>query len=76
MNVFLKILSALVTFAPILNKIFDIILKRFDKNNEWQNTVRQYNRQNHGRPAADVESVNELQNRINSPKEEKESIKK
>lgn len=70
MNVLLKLLSALVTFAPIINKIFDIILKRFDKNDKWQATVKAYNKQNHGRPAEDVESVNELQNRLNTPKKE------
>ena len=67
----LKILSALVTFSPIINKIFDLFLKRFGKDKDWQETVRAYNKQNHGTPAEDVESVKILYDRLNKKDDSK-----
>ena len=70
MNVLLKIISAIVTFAPIIEKIIDLILAKMGKDKQFQETVKAYNKQYHGRPAEDVGSVNELQTRLNTPKQE------
>jgi hypothetical protein len=70
-----NIFKALITFSPIINKIFNLIMERLGKDKVWRDVVKDYNVNNHGRPAENVEIVNELQNRINTPKEGQESNK-